>query len=62
MAAQIGKQIGAQYFLTGKLQAVDERINKERRVQYTLFMQVIETETSLVKYQTKSERTKGIVR
>jgi uncharacterized protein (TIGR02722 family) len=62
VAAQIGKQIGAQYFLTGKLQAVDERINKERRVQYTLFLQVIEVETSLLKYQTKSERTKGIVR
>jgi PBP1b-binding outer membrane lipoprotein LpoB len=62
MAAQIGKQIGAQYFLTGKLQAVDERINQERRVQYSLFMQVIEVETSLVKFQTKSERTKGIVR
>lgn len=62
MAGQIGKQIGAQYFLTGKLQSVDERINKERRVQYTLFMQVIEVETSIVKYQTKSERTKGIVR
>jgi uncharacterized protein (TIGR02722 family) len=62
LAAQIGKQIGAQYFITGKLQAVDERINKERRVQYTLFMQVIEVETSLVKYQTKSERSKAIVR
>ena len=62
LAAQIGKQIGAQYFVTGKLQAVDERINKERRVQYTLFMQVIEVETSLVKYQTKSERSKAIVR
>ncbi len=62
MAAQMGKQIGAQYFLTGKLQAVDERINKERRVQYTLFMQVIDVETSIVKFQTKSERTKGIVR
>lgn len=62
LAAEIGRQIGAQYFLTGKLQSVDERINKERRVQYTLFMQVIEVETSLVKFQTKSERTKGIVR
>ena len=62
LAAQIGKQIGAQYFITGKLQAVDERINKERRVQYTLFMQVLEVETSLVKYQTKSERSKAIVR
>lgn len=62
MAAELGRQIGAQYFLTGKLQAVDERINKERRVQYTLFLQVIEVETSIVKFQTKSERTKGIVR
>jgi hypothetical protein len=62
VASQIGRQIGAQYFVTGKLQSVDERINKERRVQYTLFLQVIEVETSLVKFQTKSERTKAIVR
>jgi len=62
IAAEIGRQIGAKYFLTGKLQAVDERINKERRVQYSLFLQVIEVETSLVKFQIKSERTKGIVR
>jgi len=62
MAATIGRQIGAQYFVTGKLQSVDERINKERRVQYTLFLQVIEVETSLVRFQTKSERSKAIVR
>lgn len=62
VAAQIGQQTGAKFFLTGKLQAVDERINKERRVQYSLFLQVIEVETSIVKFQTKSERTKGIVR
>ncbi|MBK6919687.1 MAG: penicillin-binding protein activator LpoB [Deltaproteobacteria bacterium] len=62
LAAQIGRQIGAQYFVTGKLQAVDERMNKERRVQYTLFMQVIEVETSVVKFQTKSERSKAIIR
>ncbi|MCA9708551.1 MAG: penicillin-binding protein activator LpoB [Myxococcales bacterium] len=62
VAAQIGQQTGAKFFLTGKLQAVDERINGERRVQYSLFMQVLEVETSLVKFQTKSERTKGIVR
>lgn len=62
MAAGLGKQVGADFFITGKLQAVDERLNKERRVQYTLFMQVIDVETSLLKYQTKSERSKGIVR
>jgi len=62
MAAQIGRQIGAQYFVTGKLQAVDERFDKERRVQYTLFLQVVEVESSIVKFQTKSERSKAIVR
>lgn len=61
-AAEIGRQIGAKFFLTGKLQSVDERINKVRRVQYSLFLQVIEVETGLVKFQTKSERSKGIVR
>ena len=62
VAAQIGKQIGAQYFISGKLQAVDERLNKERRVQYTLFLQVLEVETSIIKFQTKSERSKAIIR
>jgi hypothetical protein len=62
MAAQMGQQIGAKYFITGKVQSVDERLNKERRVQYSLFMQVIEAETSLVKFQHKSERSKAIVR
>lgn len=62
LATRIGQQIGAQYFLTGKLQAVDERFNKERRVQYTLFMQVIEVQTGIVRFQTRSERTKAIVR
>jgi len=62
MAAQIGRQIGAQYFLTGKLQAVDERKKGERRVQYSLFMQVLEVENSLIRFQTKSERTKALVR
>lgn len=61
-AVMIGKQIGAQFYVTGKIQAVDERVKKERRVQYTLFMQVIEVETSMVKFQVKSERTKALIR
>jgi hypothetical protein len=62
IAAQISRQVGAKYFVTGKVGSVDEFFNKERRVQYTLFMQVLETETSLVRFQYKSERTKAIVR
>jgi len=62
LAAQLGQQIGAQYFLTGKVQALDERTKKERRVQYSLFMQVIEVDSSLVKFQNSSDTTKGMVR
>lgn len=61
-AAQLGKQLGAKYYVTGKLTSTDERIKKERRLQYTLFLQVIEVETSLIKFQYESERTKAIVR
>lgn len=61
-AAQISRQIGAKYFITGKVGSVDEFFNRERRVQYTLFIQVIEVETSLVRFQYKAERTKAIVR
>ena len=31
-AARLGKQLGAQYFVTGKLTAVDERLQKTRRL------------------------------
>lgn len=62
VAAEIGRQLGAQYFITGKLQAVDERNHKTRRVQYFLYMQVLEVETSAIKFQTKSERSKALVR
>jgi uncharacterized protein (TIGR02722 family) len=61
-ANQISKQLGAKFYITGKVGSVDEFFNKERRVQYTLFMQVIEVETSLVRFQYKSERSKAIVR
>jgi len=61
-ANQISRQLGARFYITGKVGSVDEFFNKERRVQYTLFMQVIEVETSLVRFQNKSERSKAIVR
>lgn len=60
--ARLSKQVGARYFLTGKVQAVDERADGERRVQYTLTMQLIDVETSLIKFQNTAERSKAIVR
>ncbi len=61
-ANQISRQLGARFYITGKVGSVDEFFNKERRVQYTLFLQVIEVETSLTRFQYKSERSKAIVR
>ena len=59
---QIGKQIGAKYYVTGKITSADERLKKERRVQYSLFLQVIEIETGMIKFQFTSERTKSVKR
>jgi uncharacterized protein (TIGR02722 family) len=61
-AARLGAQLGAKYYITGKVTANEERFDNERRVQYSLFLQVIEVETSLVKFQFTSERSKAIVR
>jgi len=56
--AQYGKQLGAQYFLTGKVQTSDERTEDARRVQYFFFMQVIEVETGAIRWQHKAYVTK----
>ena len=60
-ARQLGRQLGARYFVTGKLTAVDERLQKTRRLQYSLFLQVLEIETSIVKFQYESARSKALV-
>lgn len=58
--AQYGKQLGAQYFLTGKVQTSDERTEDARRVQYFFFMQVIEVETGAIRWQHKAYVTKMV--
>ena len=59
-AAKYGKQMGAQYFLTGKVQTSDERTEDARRVQYFFFMQVIEIETGAIRWQNKAYVTKMV--
>lgn len=59
-AARYGKQLGAKYYITGKLTGEDERNEDMRRTQYFIYLQVLETETSLVKFSGKSEITKAI--
>jgi uncharacterized protein (TIGR02722 family) len=59
-AQRFGRQLGAQYFFTGKITSVDERLNNVRRVQYTLFLQVIDVETGLIRFQNEVTRSKAV--
>jgi uncharacterized protein (TIGR02722 family) len=59
-AAKYGKQLGAKYFITGKVSGNDERSDDMRRVQYFLFLQVIDVETSAIKWQRKTYVTKAV--
>ena len=57
---QYGKQLGVKFYVTGKVGASDERTARARRVQYFLFMQVIDTETSEIRWQQKAYVTKAV--
>lgn len=57
-----GQQVGARYFVTGKVYTVDERQSGERRVQYFLFMRVLEAATGDLLWQNKSSVTKALVK
>lgn len=57
-AGRIGRQLGAAYFMTGRLTGVDERIRNQRRVQYRLFIQVLDVETGEILFQNEALRTK----
>lgn len=60
-SAEIGRQLGAKFFLTGKVYDSAERSEDERRVQYFLFMKVVEVETGAVRWQNEANLTKGLV-
>jgi len=60
--AHWGKQIGARYFITGKVYTTDERVEDQRRVQYYLFIQVLNVETGEILFQNKTETTKAMIR
>jgi TolB-like protein len=61
-ARALGRQLGAQYYFTGKVTSVDEKLSKLRRVQYTLFLQVVEVETGLILFQNEVTRSKAVQR
>jgi uncharacterized protein (TIGR02722 family) len=59
-AQRMGRQLGVKYFFTGKVTSIDERLNKLKRVQYSLFLQVLEIETGLIEFQNEVTRTKAV--
>lgn len=60
--ARWGRQVGARYFVTGKVFSVDERHSGERRVQYSLFIRVLDAETGDILFQNKSSVTKALIK
>lgn len=61
-AAKLGQQVGAKFFITTKVSTTDERIEDQRRVQYFMFMQVLDVETGEILFQNKVNTTKAIIR
>ena len=56
-----GKQVGARYIVTGKVFSTDERQDDERRVQYFMFIQVLDVETGEILFQQKTAVTKAVI-
>ncbi len=61
-AQRMGQQLGVKYFFTGKISSVDEKLAKMRRIQYSLFLQVIEIETGIIEFQNEVTRSKAVKR
>lgn len=57
---QYGKQMGAKYVITGHVSGNDERNEDMRRVQYFLYLEVVEVATSEKLGLWKSEITKAV--
>jgi uncharacterized protein (TIGR02722 family) len=57
---QYGKQMGVKFFVTGNVGASDERTEDSRRVQYFIFLKVIDVETGEIRWQEKAYVTKAV--
>lgn len=60
-AARYGALVGANYLLVGKVYDSAERTLDMRRVQYMAFLQLVEVETGVVRWQGESDVTKAYV-
>lgn len=60
-AAAAGRMLGIKYIITGKVQSTDEKMKGERRVQYYLYMQVLDVESGAIRFQNKATLTKALL-
>ncbi len=58
---KLGRQLGARYFVTGKITRGEDRLKKTRRAQYSLLLQVIDVETGVIRFQEEVTRSKTLM-
>ena len=58
--AAAGKRLGVKYFIYGEVGDTAEKTSDRRRVQYYLFLKVVEVETNVIVFQQQIDRTKQI--
>ncbi len=56
----LGQQVGARYFVTGRVYSTDERLGDQRRVQYFLYMDIIDAQTGDILWRDKASVTKAM--
>lgn len=59
-AAQIGKQLGFRYFLTGKIWSGTEQLKGVKRVQYRVVLKVLDIESLAIEWQAEESVTKQL--
>lgn len=59
--AEVNRQLGAEYFITGEVATSDERTSDARRVQYFMFMELLDVSTGAVVWKNKVDITKALV-
>lgn len=59
--AEVNRQLGAEYYLTGEVATSDERNRDGRRVQYYMFMEMLDVATGAVVWKSKVDITKAVL-
>jgi len=58
VAQKLGRELGARYFISGKLTSSNERTSDLHRVKYSLFLQLLDVDTGLIRFHIETARIK----